>query len=172
MHHDLFPITDPAPHFCGLLKVLKATMPLQPIVSSIGTILYDVAKYLAKVLSPLVGKTEHHTMNSKDFIKDDRKIRIEPDEELHSYNMSALFPCVPVDKAIQMIREKLEEDQAPGARTPLAPDDIIRLLSLCLKCTCTYFLFQGAYYFQIHGADIGSPVSLTACNLYMEYFEQ
>ena len=60
---------------------------------------------------------------------------MEPDEELQSYDMSALFTSVPVDNALEVIREKLEEDQNMSDRTPLAPDDIIRLLNLCLKCT-------------------------------------
>ena len=55
-------------------------------------------------------------------------------------------------------------------RTPLAPDDIIKLLDKCLKCT--YFVYKGEYYLQIHGAAMGSPVSPIVCNLYMEYFEQ
>ena len=84
-----------------------------------------------------------------------------------------------MNKALEVIREKPEEDQTLRDRTPLAPDDIIRLLSLCLKCT--YFLFQGEYYLsfqdkkyylQFHGAAMGSPVSPIVCNLYMEYFEQ
>ena len=65
MHSDLFPTTDQPPRFYGVPKVHKATMPLQPIVSSIGTILYGVAKYLAKVLSSLEGTTEHHIKKSK-----------------------------------------------------------------------------------------------------------
>ena len=84
--------------------------------------------------------------------------------------MSALFTCVPVDKALQVIREKLEEGQTQRDRTPLVPDDTIRLLSLCLKCT--YILFQGEYYLQMYGAAMRSPVSAIVCNLYMEYFEQ
>ena len=55
--------------------------------------------------------------------------------------MSAHFTSVPVDKALEVIRERLDEDQTLSDRTLLAPDDIIQLLSLCLKCT--YFLFQG-----------------------------
>ena len=102
-------------------------------------------------------------------MKDISKIRIELDEDLCSYDMSSLFTSVPVAMTFYVINEKLEEDQTLKDRTPLAPDDIIRLLSLCLKCT--YFLFQGEYYFQIHGAAMGLPVSPIACNLYMEYFE-
>ena len=73
---------------------------------------------------------------------------------------------MPVDKALEVIRERLEEDQTLSDRTPLAQDDIIQLLSLCLKCT--YFLFQGEYYLQIHGAAMGSLVSSIVCNLYIE----
>jgi hypothetical protein len=66
-------------------------MPVRPIVSSNGTISYGVAKYLAKMLSPLVGKTSHHVKNSKEFVKDVWEIKIDPDEELRSYDVSALF---------------------------------------------------------------------------------
>ena len=77
------------------------------------------------------------------FVREVREIRIEPDEELPSYYVSALLTCLPVDKGLKVIGERLEEDQTRRDRTPLAPDDIIRLLSLCLKCT--YFLFQVDY---------------------------
>jgi hypothetical protein len=94
---------------------------------------------------------------------------LEEDEELRSYDVSALFTSVPVDKAMEVIRKKLEEDDTLYERTPLSPDDIIKLLDLCLRCT--YFSFQGVYYLQIHGAAMGSPVSPIVCNLYMEHFE-
>ena len=79
-----------------------------------------------------MGRTEYHVKNSKDFVIDIREIRIEPDEGPHSYDVSALFTSVPVDKALDVIREKLEEDQTLKNRTPVFPLDIIRVLSLCL----------------------------------------
>ena len=75
-----------------------------------------------------------------------------------------------MDKALTVIKKRLEEDDTLNARTPLSPDDIITLLDNCLKCT--YFLYKGEYYLQIHGAAMGSPVSPIVCNLYMESFEQ
>ena len=87
-----------------------------------------------------------------------------------TYDMFALFTSVPIDKALEVIKLKLEEDNTLSWRTPLQPDDIIRLLGLCLNCI--YFLFQSEYYFQIHGAATGSLISLIVCNLYMESFEQ
>ena len=66
LHKKLYPTVDQPPRFYGLPKVHKKAMPLRPIVSSIGTITYQCARYLADVLSPLVGKTEHHVKNSKE----------------------------------------------------------------------------------------------------------
>ena len=60
LHRKLYPTVDQPPRFYGLPKVHKNNIPLRPIVSSIGTITYECAKYLADVLSPLMGKTEHH----------------------------------------------------------------------------------------------------------------
>ena len=81
-------------------------------------------------------------MNSKDFLKDVTEIQIEPNEDLCSYDNVSFVPSV--DKALEVIGEKLGEDQTLRDRTPLVPDDIIRLLSLCLRCK--YFLFQREYY--------------------------
>ena len=55
--------------------------------------------------------------------------------------MSALFRSVSIDKALEVIKRKLEEDYTLSERTPLKPDDIIQLLGLCLNCT--YFRSTG-----------------------------
>ena len=122
------------------------------------------------MLSPLVGKTEYHVRNSKEFATFVKDMRVGPDEELRSYDVSALFTSVPVDRALTYIKERLENDDTLKDRTPLSPDDIIKLLGVCLKCT--YFVYGGVFYLQIHGAAMGSPVSAIVCNLFMEYFEQ
>ena len=76
----------------------KQNTPLRPIVSSIGTITYNCARLLADILSPLVGNSVHHVANSKDFAELIRKERVEVDEELRSYDVTALFTSVPVKK--------------------------------------------------------------------------
>ena len=170
LHRKLYPTVDQPPRFYGLPKVHKNNIPLHPIVSSIGTITYECVKYLADVLSPLMGKTEHHVKNSKEFAEYVKLLKVGPDEELRSYDVSALFTSVPVDKALEIIRRRLTEDVTLSNRTPLSPDDIIAVLEKCLKGT--YFLYKGEYYLHIHGAAMGSPVSPIICNIYMEEFEQ
>ena len=43
-------------------------------------------------------------------------------------------------------------------------------MDICL--TTTYFSFKGKFYKQIHGCDMGSPISPFVANLCMEVFEE
>lgn len=169
LSRQLYPTTDSPPKFYGLPKVHKQNMPLRPTVSSIGSITYNCAKYLAKVLSPQMGNSEHHIKNTKHFASVIQDKRVEEDEILVLYDVSALFTSVPVDKALMVIQERLVADSTLSKRTPLAPARATRILELCLKCT--YFVYDGKYYLQIHWAAMGSPVSPIVCNLYMEHFD-
>ncbi|XP_033112260.1 uncharacterized protein LOC117113123 [Anneissia japonica] len=116
------------------------------------------------------GLGEYHVRNVGDFAEEVSQMIIAPGEELRSYDVSALFTSVPNDKALVVIKERLEEDVTLKERTSLQPCDIIRLVDFCLKCT--YFSFRNQFYLQIHGAAMGSPVSPIVCNLYMEEFEK
>ena len=49
------------------------------MVSSRGSVIYGVAKFLAKILKPLVGKSLHHVHGTKDFIERVSKVTFQPD---------------------------------------------------------------------------------------------
>ena len=57
-----------APKFYGLPRINKRDIHLRFIVSSRGTVVYEVAKKLARVLKPLLGRFSHHTRNTEEFI--------------------------------------------------------------------------------------------------------
>lgn len=101
MFRKLYPTVDQPPRFYGLPKVYKKNTPLRPIVSSIGTNMYASARYLADVLSPLMG----------------------------SYDVSALFTCVLVDKALEIMKRRLEEDETLRERSTMSQDNIVKLLT-------------------------------------------
>ena len=56
------------PKFYGLPKIHKPDVFLRPIVASQGSPTYKLAKYLAEILKPRVGKSEHYVVNSKEFV--------------------------------------------------------------------------------------------------------
>ena len=83
--------------------------------------------------------------------------------------MSSLFTNVPVDVAVQVIRDRLQNDRILSYRATLSPDRVAELLEVCLKST--YFSHEGTFYEQCEGVAMGSPVSAVVANLYMEFFE-
>ena len=87
-------------------------------------------------------------------------------EPLHH---NALFISVPVHPAIQIVKQRLQQDNTLPQRTSMSIPQITSLLEFCL--TNTYFLFQGKYYEQVQGAAMGSPISPLIANIFMEEFE-
>ena len=86
-----------------------------------------------------------------------------------SYDVTALFTSVPIDPALNIIKDLLEKDDNLSNRTVLSVQNIIELLGFCLYNT--YFSYQNKFYEQVEGAAMGSPVSPIESNLYMEHFE-
>ena len=166
-YKSIYPTCCVPPKFYGLPKIHT---PPRPIVSSCGSVTYGVAKELAKILKPLFGKSPHHINSTQDFVEQAKHFKLEPGECLSSYDVSALFTSVPIDPALNIIKDLLDKDTTLKERTVMEVGDIILLLEFCLKNT--YFSFQGQFYEQFEGAAMGSPVSPIVANLYMEYLEQ
>ena len=97
-------------------------------------------------------------------------ICLDSDDVMVSYDVSSLFTNVPIQEAIDVIRDMLQEDETLDERTVLSPGRIAELLETCLRST--YFSYQGDFYEQVEGAAMGSPVSAVVANLYMEFFEE
>ena len=71
---NIYPTGSSPGKFYGTAKKHKLTptrtiddLPIHPIMSNIGTVLYQLAKYLAKLLSPL-SKSEYTVDNNVEFI--------------------------------------------------------------------------------------------------------
>ena len=153
----------------GCLKYTNQEYSLMPIVSSRGTVTYNPAKELAKILKPMVGKSSHNVQNTRDFVEQIKGIRLQQDESIISYDVKALFTFVPIQPVINIIQNKLANNKDQHQRTSMAIHHIINLLEFCLKSI--YFVFQGNFYEQKEGAAMGSPLSPIIANIFMEDFE-
>ena len=80
-------------------------------------------------------------------------------ECLVSYDVKALFTSVPVDLTISIIKNKLQQDPYFIRELPCSSNKQTHYWSFASKNT--YFLFQGKYFEEAHGAAMGPPLALS-----------
>ncbi|XP_072047082.1 uncharacterized protein [Amphiura filiformis] len=169
-YDHLFPTAENVPRIYGTPKIHKEGNKVRPIVDYTGSISYNTSRALADILAPLVGQTEHHVKNSKQLAEDLAQVYIEEGEIFNSHDVVSLFTNTPVDKSLEVIKQRLQKDKSLKQRTLLSVEDVMELLAFVL--TTTYFAFRGKIYRQLFGAAMGSPVSPITANLYMEFLEE
>ena len=121
LYFKLKPTDSQAPRFYGLSKIHKASIPVRPIVSYSGSPLFNLSKYIANILKPYTLLNKQHCKNSKEFSEFIRAHTIGEDETMVSFDVEALYTNVPIDDALAIIKELLENDEILPDRTPLSP---------------------------------------------------
>ena len=134
VYNKIRPRHKQPPRICGL-KILKADVPLRPIVSCVNTFAYDLSAYLANILSPLTGKSEYTVTNSAHFVSTVSNETILDNEIMVSFDVESLFTNVPIDAAVQAALQKLENGPCFADRTTLTPAQIADLLTFVLRST-------------------------------------
>ena len=129
IYRKMYPTGASPPRFYGLPKIHKNNIPFRPIVSSIGSVAYGVAKVLANIIKPLMGCTEHHVQNFQMFVEEIKDMKLEKGECITSYDVVALFTSIPISSAIEVMKKKLEEDTELQNRTILPVNNILELLA-------------------------------------------
>ena len=87
---------------------------------------------------------------------------------MKNWYLSTLFRSFLKSQCILPLR--LRRRDSLGQRTFLLVEDIIHLLSFCLKTT--QLAYNGTYHQQVSGTAMGSPVSDVITNIVMEDVEQ
>ena len=87
---------------------------------------------------------------------------------MKNWYLSTLFRSFLKSQCILPLR--LRRRDSLGQRTFLLVEDIIHLLSFCLKTT--QLAYNGTYHQQVSGTAMGSPVSDVFTNIVMEDVEQ
>ena len=131
---------------------------------------YKVCKELTRILKPLSKAGKSFIKNSshlKDMLRD---VSIDEDCNLASLDVVALYPSIPVKKALEIVREKLNEDDTLQGRTKWKVDDTMKLLEISIE---THFMtLDGRIFTQTDGCPIGKSISGEIAEIYMNWFEE
>jgi hypothetical protein len=153
----LTPNNEITPRIYGLPKIHKEDVPLRPIVNTIGSPNYELTKHVAKILSPLVGYTDYFIKDSNDLINIIKNEKVGPQDTLISFDVVSIFTKIPLDEAIQIVKEVTDPETT-------------KLAEVFLRST--FFSYQGEFYEQTSDVAMGSPLSPIVANLFMENFEK
>lgn len=155
--------TQPA-RLYGLAKIHKPNCPLRPVVSSINTAQYNLAKVLHEMLSPVIN-SDLTVPSSSEFLSCLKKHSIDTSSRLLSLDVSSLFTNVPLVETINIAADLLYN--SPN-KPPFEKRHFKKLLHFATSCE---FVFNGATYKQIDGVAMGSPLGPCFANLFLGHFE-
>jgi hypothetical protein len=169
IYYRLYPTQCQVPRMYGHPKIHKDGYPLREIVDGTGGVVKQVDKYIAGIIKQYVEDTDHYIKNSRDFVEKVKDVTVGADETLVSYDVTALYPSVPQDEAIELISEKLHADAELRSKTTMSAANVIALYRLCVQRT--YFAFNRQLYQQVDGLAIGASTSGFGAEIFMQRFE-
>jgi hypothetical protein len=104
-------------------------------VSFIRSPCYALAEFNHKILRPLAGKSESFVNNSGHFVQLLKPVDLRSSDTHVSFEVVSLVSNVPVDKALEVIIDKLNNDDTLAERSALQVEAIMELLEVCLRTT-------------------------------------
>ena len=137
---------------------------LRPIVSSIGTFNYNLARFLCDLLSPLV-PNDYSCKDTFSFFSQIKNTNLSK-KFLLSYDVTSLFTNIPLQETID-IAINLIFNHNPNPNITK-----IELKKLFLFATSqTHFIFNSQLYNQIDEVAMGSPLVPVLANIFMGFYE-
>jgi hypothetical protein len=146
----------------GLPKIHKPGNKLRFIVSNINVPSHKVAKFLVDEFSKLKQFDDFSIKNSFELVEKLRNEKLNQNEILLSFDITAYFPSVPVNEDLKALQIWLVKQPNLPALKQLAYHD---LAEQCMKQN--YFVFRDKYYKQKTGTAMGNPLSPFMCNLFI-----
>ncbi|XP_075163276.1 uncharacterized protein LOC142235913 [Haematobia irritans] len=142
----------------------KEGVPVRPICSSINSPSYELSKYIVNLLKNLTKDSKYNVKDAIEFKDKTSNIKIEDNETMISFDVVSLFPSIPVNLAIKIIKEKWDEIKD---YTKISMDIFIEMLTFCIKDS-RYFVYDDKVYEQRKGMPMGSPASPIIADIVME----
>lgn len=153
----------------GLPKVHKtgaARRKMRPICSNVNYPTQKISDYLVKYFSTLKAPNMYSVKNCFEFAQKMNKFKLAPGDVMVSFDVSALFPSVPVEETLLYLEEWLRENNVH----PTKIRDLIRLTRLCTDNA--FFTYRGKVYQQVSGLAMGSSISPFLAEIYMSRLEK
>ena len=139
---------------------------MRAVVSTIRSPPYSTSKYLVKIIGPTLNKNKNRILNSSLFVEEAKEY-VSSNEIQTFFDVVNLYPSVPIDEAVAVIIEILNNNiDDLRKRTKLTLTDIHKLIELCLSTH--YFTFDN----RVRILENSDPIGLALMVLISEAFLQ
>ena len=164
----LSPTTPNMPYMTAYPKLHKDPVKARPVISNVRAPHSRSSKWASNILSDYVGLISGaHMKNTREF--HERLRRCTKKGRLLSLDVKSLFTNVPVEEAIDVVRQHSTGNSPIFKNLPIHPELFCELLTVCTSFN--QFTFRDQHYRQITGLPMGSSLSPVLANIYMEFFE-
>ena len=166
---ELYPSGSAQARVCCTPKMRKFSSndlfpKLRPIVSSISTFNYNLARFLCDILSSLV-LNDYPCKDSFTFVSQIKNANLS-NKGFVSYDVITLFTNIPlqeiIDWAINLIFSH-------DPNLNITKNDLKKLF--LFATSQTRFIFNSKFYNQIDGVAMGSPLAPVLANIFMDFRE-
>ena len=143
----------------------NSTPPFRPIVSSIGTYNYELAKYLCILLEPHI-PSEYCALDTFTFVREINELPLSG-KFMVSFDVESLFTNIPLEECVNLAVDYISKGN-PDLQ--LTKTELRNLFNFATAQT--HFLFKGSFFDQIDGVAMGSPLAPVLANLFMGHHER
>ncbi|XP_062715384.1 uncharacterized protein LOC134291527 [Aedes albopictus] len=148
-----------------LPKIHKNPVGMRPISSNVSTPTEKMAAWLVHELRKYSVTHGRSVRNSVELVEHLKDIELRRGEVLVSFDVTALFPNVPVNDALNSLQRHLERCRVPQNQI----EAYLLVAEVCMNQN--YFSFRGKFYKQTFGLSMGSKLSPLLANLFLSDFE-
>ena len=128
-------------------------LPIRPIIYNLNTAAYHLAKYLAKLLSPL-STSEYTVSSSKELMTITKNVHVPSGYHMVSFDVKSIFTNVPLEYTIELVLERIYNKGE--LVTIITRSEMKDMLLLCTKNV--HFRYKHDIYRQRDSVAMASPL--------------
>ena len=153
---------------------------MRPVISSIGSYNYRLAKMLTNKLTTL-RNSKFAIKDTFDFVQQLRKLNVNRSElRMVSFDVTSLFTKIPLTDTINIILNKKYGTHHGCSKMKLKRDNWCSMCQnreelkqlLTIATADTHFSFNGQHFRQHNGVAMGSPLAPILADIFMNNLEQ
>ena len=146
------------------INSLNEVPPFRPIVSSINTYNYHLAKYLCNLLQPYL-PSSYSISDTFSFVQELNTVDLS-NKFMVSFDVASLFTNIPLKESIDLAVSYITEG---NAKLKFSKAELLKMFSIATSQT--HFLFNGKVFGHIDGVAMGSPLAPVLANLFLGHHE-